>query len=57
MLDDLEYDTKEIERRLKQHIEENQNLDEEGKKEMLGQLYVMLSENSYLRTIATKGRE
>ncbi len=47
----------EIERRLKQHIEENQNLDEEGKKEMLGQLYVMLSENSYLRTIATKGRE
>ena len=57
VLDDLDYDTKEIERRLKQHIEENQNLDEEGKKEMLGQLYVMLSENSYLRTIATKGRE
>ena len=55
VLDDLDYDTKDIERRLKQHIEDNQNLDSEGKKEMLGRLYVMLSENGYLRTIATKG--
>lgn len=54
VLDDLDYDTKDIERRLKQHIEENQNLDGEGKKEMLGRLYVMLSENGYLRTITTK---
>lgn len=54
VLDDLDYDTKDIERRLKQHIEENQNLDEEGKKEMLGRLYVMLSENGYLRTITMK---
>ena len=54
VLDDLDYDTKDIERRLKQHIEENQNLDSEGKKEMLGRLYVMLSENGYLRTITTK---
>ncbi len=55
VLDDLDYDTKDIERRLKQHIEDNQNLDSEGKKEMLGRLYVMLSENGYLRTITTKG--
>lgn len=54
VLDDLDYDTKDIERRLKQHIEENQNLDSEGKKKMLGRLYVMLSENGYLRTITTK---
>lgn len=54
VLDDLDYDTKDIERRLKQHIEENQSLDEEGKKEMLGRLYIMLSENGYLRTITTK---
>ncbi len=54
VLDDLDYDTKDIERRLKQHIEENQQLDSEGKKEMLGRLYVMLSENGYLRTITTK---
>ena len=56
VLDDLDYDTKDIERRLKQHIEENQQLDSEGKKEMLGRLYVMLSENGYLRTITTKMR-
>lgn len=55
VLDDLDYDTKDIERRLRQHIEENQELDSEGKKEMLGRLYIMLSENGYLRTIATKG--
>lgn len=54
VLDDLDYDTKDIERRLKQHIEDNQNLDEEEKKEMLGRLYVMLSENGYLRTITMK---
>lgn len=57
VLDDLDYDTKDIERRLKQHIEENQNLDKEGKKEILGMLYVMLSENGYLRTIATNKGE
>ncbi|RDU60305.1 biosynthetic arginine decarboxylase [Helicobacter marmotae] len=55
VLDDLDYDTKDIERRLKQHIEDNQSLDSEGKKKMLGRLYVMLSENGYLRTITTKG--
>ncbi|PAF52355.1 arginine decarboxylase [Helicobacter sp. 13S00477-4] len=51
VLDDLDYDTKEIERILKQRIEENQAIDEETKKEVLGQLYIMLSENGYLRTI------
>ncbi|PAF43083.1 arginine decarboxylase [Helicobacter sp. 11S03491-1] len=53
VLDDLDYDTKEIERILKQRIEENQDIDEETKKEVMGQLYIMLSENGYLRTIAS----
>lgn len=53
VLDDLDYDTKEIERILKQRIEENQDIDEESKKEVMGQLYIMLSENGYLRTIAS----
>lgn len=57
VLDDLDYDTKDIERRLKQHIEDSPNLDEEGKKEILGMLYVMLSENGYLRTISTSKGE
>ena len=51
VLDDLDYDTKDIERRLKQRIDETQDLDDESKKEVLGQLYIMLSENGYLRTI------
>lgn len=54
VLDDLDYDTKEIERILKQYIEENQDLDSDSKKEVLGRLYVMLSENGYLRTISIK---
>ncbi|STQ86574.1 arginine decarboxylase [Helicobacter muridarum] len=51
VLDDLDYDTKEIERILKQHIEDS-DLDSDTKKVVLGKLYVMLSENGYLRTIA-----
>lgn len=54
VLDDLDYDTKEIERILKQKIEESSLLNEEDKKEILGRLYVMLSENSYLRTILSE---
>lgn len=57
VLDDLDYDTKEIERRLKQYVEENQSLGTEEKKEVLGQLYIMLSENGYLRTISKKNDE
>ena len=54
VLDDLDYDTKEIERILKHYIEENHDLDSDTKKEVLGRLYVMLSENGYLRTISVK---
>ncbi|RAX57336.1 arginine decarboxylase [Helicobacter monodelphidis] len=50
VLDDIDYNTKEIERNLRQRIEES-ILDEETRKEVLGQLYVMLSENGYLRTV------
>lgn len=50
VLDDLDYDTKEIERILKQRIDDS-SISDEDKKEVLGALYVMLSENGYLRTI------
>lgn len=50
VLDDLDYDTKEIERILKQRIDDS-GISDDDKKEMLGMLYVMLSENGYLRTI------
>lgn len=51
VLDDLDYDTKEIERILKQKIDDSVQISDENKKEVLGQLYVMLSENGYLRTV------
>ena len=51
ILDDLDYDTKEIERILKQRIDDGANLNDEDKKELLGKLYIMLSENGYLKTI------
>lgn len=50
VLDDLDYDTKEIERILKQRIDDS-SISDDDKKEVLGMLYVMLSENGYLRTI------
>lgn len=56
VLDDLDYDTKEIERILKQHIEDS-TLDIETKKDVLGRLYVMLSENGYLKTIAIRDKK
>lgn len=51
VLEDLDYDTKEIERCLKQRLEDSKEISEDTKKEVLGQLYVMLSENGYLRTV------
>ncbi len=51
VLDDIDYDTKEIERSLKQRIEDSILINEEERKEILGQLYIMLSENGYLRTV------
>lgn len=57
VLDDLDYDTKEIERNLKQRLEDSDKISDEAKKEILGQLYVMLSENGYLRTVFKSGGE
>lgn len=54
VLDDLDYDTKDIERILRQRIDESEFLNEDERKEILGQLYIMLSENGYLRTIGAK---
>jgi arginine decarboxylase len=52
ILDDMDYDIKDVERRLKQKIEESDLIDDETKKYTLGRLYVFLSENCYLKTIA-----
>ncbi len=51
VLDDLDYDTYIMDKTLKYHIEESEHLGHEEKRELLGKLYLYLSENSYLKTI------
>lgn len=51
ILDDLDYDTYLIDKTLKQNIETAKHLSHEEKRELLGKLYLFLSENSYLKTI------
>ena len=51
VLDDLDYDTNIIDKTLKYRIEESEYITKEGKRELLGKLYLFLSENSYLKTI------
>jgi len=51
ILDDLDYDTYLIDKRLKYLIEESKILNGDEKRELLGKLYLYLSENSYLKTI------
>ena len=51
VLEDLEYDTNIIDKTLKYRIEESEKISLEEKRELLGKLYLYLSENSYLKTI------
>jgi arginine decarboxylase len=51
VLDDIDYDTHRIDRQLKRHIEKSPLINQVEKDEILGKLYLYLSENSYLRTI------
>jgi arginine decarboxylase len=51
VLDDMEYDTGLIDKSLKSMIEDSEIIAEDEKLELLGKLYLYLSENSYLKTI------
>lgn len=51
VLDDLDYNTNKIHKELKQNIERSILIDTEEKRDILGNLYLYLSENSYLKTI------
>ncbi|SFV67290.1 Arginine decarboxylase [hydrothermal vent metagenome] len=57
ILDDLDYDTLQIEKSLKSRIEESSEISKEEKKELLEKLYLFLSENSYLKTIQATQEE
>lgn len=55
VLDDLDYDTQEIDKILKRRIQDAEFINHEEKALLLNKLYLYLSENSYLKTIqATK---
>ncbi|WP_457606326.1 biosynthetic arginine decarboxylase [Nitratifractor sp.] len=51
VLEDLDYDTGLIDKALKSNLEESPFIDEAERQELLGKLYLYLSENSYLKTI------
>ncbi len=51
ILEDLEYDTGVLDKALKSRIEESELIEEGEKLDLLGKLYLYLSENSYLKTI------
>jgi len=51
ILDDMDYDIKEIEILLRHKIADSRHIPENKKKEIMGELYVYMSENNYLRTI------
>jgi arginine decarboxylase len=51
VLDDLDYDTNLMDKSLKYRLEESGHISKEEKRELLGKLYLYLSENSYLKTI------
>lgn len=52
VLDDIDYDTQEIERRLKLRIQEREGLNQQEKEDLLARLEGILSANVYLKTIA-----
>ncbi len=51
VLDDIDYDTNWIAKQLKRQLEESPLINPLQKHELLGKLYLYLSENSYLKTI------
>ncbi|SFZ98263.1 Arginine decarboxylase [hydrothermal vent metagenome] len=51
VLDDFNYDTNLIDKTLKNQIKDSKYISDDEKEELLGKLYLYLSENSYLKTI------
>ena len=51
ILEDLDYDIHAIRDTLNERIENSTLVDEEQKKHILGELYLFLNDNGYLKTI------
>ncbi|MDR1614371.1 MAG: biosynthetic arginine decarboxylase [Campylobacteraceae bacterium] len=52
ILEDLDYDVREIQDILNDRIEESELIDEKSKKHILGELYLLLNDNGYLKTVS-----
>jgi len=57
VLDDMDYDKNSLDKRLKQQIETSKLINKTKKSDLLGKLYLYLSENSYLKTIQANNEE
>jgi len=57
VLDDMDYDKNSLDKKLKYQIEESTLINTAQKRELLGKLYLYLSENSYLKTIQANNEE
>ena len=57
VLDDMNYDKNSLDKRLKQQIETSKLINQTKKSDLLGKLYLYLSENSYLKTIQANNEE
>ncbi len=50
IIEDLDYDVKEFQEILYQNIEQSNTLDQKSKKQILGEIYLFLNDNGYLKT-------
>jgi arginine decarboxylase len=57
VLDDMDYDKNWLDKKLKYQLEESTLINQTQKRELLGKLYLYLSENSYLKTIQASSEE
>ncbi|MDR2789556.1 MAG: biosynthetic arginine decarboxylase [Campylobacteraceae bacterium] len=54
ILEDLDYDVRDIQDILNDRIEESELIDEKEKKHILGELYLLLNDNGYLKTVSKR---
>jgi len=57
VLGDMNYDKSSLDKKLKQQIEASERINKDKKSDLLGKLYLYLSENSYLKTIQANNEE
>lgn len=55
ILEDLDYDIKEIQDNLNEKIEKSDLISEKERKYILGEIYLLLTDNAYLKTIKAEG--